>query len=172
MSIDGAPPYYLGLGANLGDAAATMAKAIQAIERLGSVRVARLYRSAPIGPIQPEFFNSAAELLTELAPEALLDELHAIESALGRQRRERWGPRVIDLDILVALTPFRSEKLVIPHPELALRRFALEPLAELYGGVIPGLGASANELLSRLPDGGVVVVEDEAWVERRKERPE
>ncbi|MBI4817943.1 MAG: 2-amino-4-hydroxy-6-hydroxymethyldihydropteridine diphosphokinase [Deltaproteobacteria bacterium] len=144
-----------------------MARAVRSLDELGQTRVARLYRTAPIGPTQPEFLNSAVELLTELGPEALLDRVLKIEADLGRQRRERWGPRVIDLDILVGGAPFRSARLVMPHPELASRRFALSPLAELYSGEIPGLGLTAGELLGRLPDEGVRVVEDVEWVARR-----
>jgi 2-amino-4-hydroxy-6-hydroxymethyldihydropteridine diphosphokinase len=96
------------------------------------VAVSRVYETAPVGPTQPDFLNAAALTTTELAPEKLLDELLAIESSLGRVRRERWGPRVIDLDVLwIEGVAVETPRLVVPHPHLLERAFALAPLLEL-----------------------------------------
>jgi 2-amino-4-hydroxy-6-hydroxymethyldihydropteridine diphosphokinase len=123
----------IGLGANLGDRFATLTQARSQILTLGRiVASSALYETLPVGPPQPEFLNAAVRLETELAPEALLDALLDIERALGRVRRERWGPRTIDLDILWGRGLLLTEpRLVVPHPELEKRAFALLPLLDV-----------------------------------------
>ncbi len=123
----------IGLGANLGDRLATLKEARARILTLGRiVASSALYETLPVGPPQPDFLNGALRLETELAPELLLDALLEIERGLGRVRRERWGPRTIDLDILwgrgICLT---EPRLVVPHPELEKRAFALLPLLDV-----------------------------------------
>jgi len=138
---------YVGLGANVGDREATIAAAVARLP--GVVAVSRLVETDPVGVVdQPPFLNGAAELETRLGPRELLDTLLAIERDLGRERRERWGPRTIDLDLLVYGDERVDEPgLTLPHPRLHERRFALEPLAELAPGlVIPGRGAVADLL--------------------------
>ena len=96
------------------------------------VRTSSVYETAPVGPPQPAFLNAAALVVSDRAPEALLDELLRIELRLGRARVERWAPRTIDLDILwIEATAVESERLVVPHPRLRERAFALVPLLEL-----------------------------------------
>lgn len=123
----------IGLGANQGDRLATMLEARARIQTLGRITAfSALYESPPVGPPQPDFLNGAVRLETALAPLELLDALLDIEQALGRVRRERWGPRTIDLDILWGRGLFLNEpRLVVPHPELEKRAFALLPLLDV-----------------------------------------
>jgi 2-amino-4-hydroxy-6-hydroxymethyldihydropteridine diphosphokinase len=138
---------YVGLGANVGDAAATIAAAIRALAALSGARlrgVSPLYATAPVGPTdQPEFRNAVVALDVPGGPDpatgatALLVALKSLERSFGRRHRERWGPRELDLDLLVfgrsrlsvAATP--EGPLVVPHPEAARRLFVLAPLADL-----------------------------------------
>jgi 2-amino-4-hydroxy-6-hydroxymethyldihydropteridine diphosphokinase len=135
---------YVGLGANLGDREATMRRAI---ELLGDsvVAVSSFRETDPVGyEDQPRFLNAAVALETELSPRELLDRLLTVERELGRTRDgPRYGPRTIDLDLLLYGDAVVDEPgLRVPHPRLAERRFALEPLAELDPGLtIPGAGA-------------------------------
>jgi 2-amino-4-hydroxy-6-hydroxymethyldihydropteridine diphosphokinase len=141
---------YVGVGANLGDREATIRAALEALP--GLVGVSKLRETDPVGVVdQPPFLNAAAVLETELAPRELLDTLLAVERELGRERRERWGPRTIDLDLLLYGERVVDEPgLAVPHPRLHERRFALEPLAELApDAVVPGRGTVA-ELLRAL----------------------
>ena len=132
---------YVGLGSNLGDREATIRRAIAALP--GVVAVSALRETDPVGVTeQPAFLNGAVALETELSPRELLDSLLAVERDLGRERRERWGPRTIDLDLLLYGGETVDEPgLTVPHPSLHERRFALEPLAELDPQlVVPGRG--------------------------------
>jgi len=140
-------PAYVGLGSNLGDPRAQVERALAALARLpSSVLVARspLYRTPPFGEVpQPPFVNAAAGLLTRLAPEEMLEELRALERELGREPpRERWGPRHIDLDLLVVGAERRaSDTLTLPHPGIAERDFVLYPLADIAPDLdVPRLG--------------------------------
>lgn len=141
---------YVGLGANLGDREATIRAALA--ELPGLVAVSELRETDPVGVVdQPAFLNGAAALDTELSPRELLDALLSIERELGRERRERWGPRTIDLDLLLYGEERIDEPgLTVPHPRLHERRFALEPLADLDPElVIPGRGR-VGDLLAEL----------------------
>ena len=132
---------YVGVGSNLGDREATIAAALAALP--GVVGVSTLRETEPVGVIdQPPFLNGAVALETELAPRVLLDLLLAIERDLGRERRERWGPRTIDLDLLLYADETVDEPgLTVPHPRLHERRFALEPLLDLDPELaVPGRG--------------------------------
>jgi 2-amino-4-hydroxy-6-hydroxymethyldihydropteridine diphosphokinase len=137
---------YLGLGANLGNPAAQLRAAIQALRDSGGVQlgaVSAFYRSEPIGPPgQPCYCNAACAIDTELNPPQLLAHLQTLELAAGRTREQWWGPRVLDLDILhVEGQSLRTPQLKLPHPQLARRNFVLIPLAEVAPGLdIPGLG--------------------------------
>jgi 2-amino-4-hydroxy-6-hydroxymethyldihydropteridine diphosphokinase len=123
----------IGLGSNLGDRVATLHWARGELARLGRVvSASALYETAPVGPPQPTYLNAAVLLETELEPRALLDALLAIERSAGRERRERWGPRTLDLDILWADGWLvREPDLGIPHRELCARAFALVPLLDV-----------------------------------------
>ena len=141
---------YVGLGANLGDRDATIRAAIA--ELPGVVTVSTLRETDPVGVTdQPRFLNGVAALDTDLPPRELLDRLLAVERGLGRERTERWGPRTIDLDLLLYGDEVIDEAgLTIPHPRLQERRFVLEPLAEIAPElVIPGLGG-VEDLLAEL----------------------
>jgi 2-amino-4-hydroxy-6-hydroxymethyldihydropteridine diphosphokinase len=139
---------YVGLGANLGDRSAAVAAALEllrAADGVDVIAVSTLRETEPVGyEDQPRFLNAAAQLRTTLAPRDLLERLLAIERRLGRERGQgpRFGPRTIDLDLLLYGDEQIDEPgLQIPHPRLHERRFALEPLAELDPAVeIPGRG--------------------------------
>jgi 2-amino-4-hydroxy-6-hydroxymethyldihydropteridine diphosphokinase len=147
---------YVGLGANLGDRRATIERAIELLRAAPDVEVlavSSLRETDPVGfEDQPRFLNGALALETELEPRALLDLLLGVERALGRTRRgPRFGPRTIDLDLLLYGDEQLEEPgLTVPHPRLHERRFALEPLAELAPELeIPGRGP-VERLLSGL----------------------
>ena len=137
---------YVGLGANLGPREVTLLRAVDllaAAHGIEIVAVSQLRETDPVGVVeQPAFLNGAVAIDTTLDPRALLDVLLETERALGRVRDERWGPRTIDLDLLVYGDQVVDEPgLRVPHPRLAERRFALDPLADLDPALeIPGLG--------------------------------
>jgi 2-amino-4-hydroxy-6-hydroxymethyldihydropteridine diphosphokinase len=149
-------PAYVGLGSNLEEPAAQVRKAYGALQALadpGFARCSPLYRSAPMGPSdQPDFVNAAAVILTRLEPRDLMHRLQAIENAQGRRRgTTRWGPRVLDLDLLVLGGLLVDEPdLHIPHPGIAERNFVLFPLADLALHLhVPGRG-SVQKLLAEI----------------------
>jgi 2-amino-4-hydroxy-6-hydroxymethyldihydropteridine diphosphokinase len=152
---------YVGLGANLGDPPGQLAQALaglDAAEEVEVVAVSRFYLNPPLGPAdQPWYVNAVAGVRTRLTAEELLRVLQQIEISLGRVRGERWGPRVLDLDLLlyageVIFTP----ELIVPHPEMHRRAFVLAPLAEIAPEAWhPVLQRSAAELLAELPPGDV-----------------
>jgi 2-amino-4-hydroxy-6-hydroxymethyldihydropteridine diphosphokinase len=127
----------IGLGANLGDRLTTLRGAARAIGEAAQVgRLvggSRIFETAPVGgPPQPPFLNAAVLVEAEDAPLALLEDLLAIEARFGRVRRERWGPRTLDLDLLwIAGTTVNDARLVVPHPRLTERAFALLPLLDV-----------------------------------------
>lgn len=125
--------FVIGLGANLGDRLATLRAAVTDLSELGRVQgVSSLYETAPVGPPQPDFLNAAVRLDSSLEPLALLRALLAIERRHGRERRERWGPRTLDLDLLFSPGVQLVEPgLTLPHPELTRRAFALAPLLDV-----------------------------------------
>jgi 2-amino-4-hydroxy-6-hydroxymethyldihydropteridine diphosphokinase len=141
---------YLGLGSNIGDREAQIKRAA---ELVGAQRLSTIVETEPWGyEAQPKFLNAVAEVETSLEPRELLDQLLDVERQLGRERiGPRWGPRTIDLDLLVYGDLMLDEPgLTVPHPELAQRLFVLEPLAELAPSLeIPGLG-TVQTLLSGL----------------------
>lgn len=144
----------LGLGCNLGDAPGNIARALRLVEERGAARVekiSRVYRTPPWGPVaQPDFANACALARTKLAPQRLLAALKGIEADMGRQAGERWGPRLIDLDILFYGDVRLDEPgLTIPHKHLFDRAFVLIPLAEIAPDLrIAGrlVGAAARAL--------------------------
>jgi len=121
-----------------------------ALERLRPRRVSSILETDPVGRVdQPRFLNAVAEIETDLRPQDLLGRLQDIERGLGRVRGERWGPRTLDLDLLLyGDERVASESLTVPHPELHRRRFVLDGLAELAPElVVPGLGRTVQTLL-------------------------
>lgn len=130
----------IGLGGNVGTEAEILARfgfAREALAALGRVRSAPLYRTQPIGPAQPAFYNTAVSFVApDVQPRELIEIVLEIERMLGRDRsaETRWGPRTIDLDVLVwDDRKLRTESLEVPHPRLTERRFALAPVADLLG---------------------------------------
>lgn len=153
---------FIGIGSNLRDPAVQCRDAFRRIGAIPEIRLLRrssLYRTEPVGPEdQPWFINAVAEIRTDLPPRKLFEALKGIERKMGRTDGPRWGPRVIDLDLLLyGQKVVAEEDLVIPHPELYRRRFVLEPLCELASYVIhPAFGVSVRGLLDRLTDPGLV----------------
>ncbi len=133
MSDDVRRSYVIGLGANLGDRMPTLQSAALALEAHGVVRaLSDLYETGAVGPPQPDYLNAAVLLESALAPQELLTALLAIERVHGRERRERWGARTLDLDLLHSPgLVLRLPELTLPHPELARRAFALVPLVDV-----------------------------------------
>ena len=153
---------YIGLGSNLDDPELQVRNAAEALARLPKsrlLRLSRLFRTPPWGRAeQPAFVNAVAEVATRLSPRDLLDALLAIERERGRHRDgTRWGPRVIDLDILLyGDVSLDEDGLRIPHPHISERAFVLLPLADLDADLdVPGLGR-VRELLSRVDVQGCV----------------
>jgi deoxyguanosine kinase len=153
---------FVALGSNLGDREGQMRRALEGLSTTAGVEVVQVspvYENAAqtLDPdvCQPGFLNAVAEVRTVLAPETLLAALHAIEHAQGRERRERWSPRPIDLDLILyedVHTPADAVP-ALPHPRLAERRFVLRPLADIApDAVVPGFETTAAGLLARCPD--------------------
>ncbi|WP_163559916.1 2-amino-4-hydroxy-6-hydroxymethyldihydropteridine diphosphokinase [Halomonas sp. NO4] len=129
---------YVGLGSNLDDPQGHVERALEELDRLPLTRRlsgSRLYASRPLGPQdQPDFINAAARLESRLSPLALLDQLQALEQRHRRLRRRRWGPRTLDLDLLLyGGLSLHTPRLTLPHPEMLGRSFVMVPLAELAG---------------------------------------
>ncbi len=144
-------PAYVGIGSNLQGPAGQVESALELLGSIPETRLVRhsaMYRSAPFGGIeQPDFVNAVAALITQLDAGELLQELQQIEARRGRERDEvRWGPRVLDLDLLVYSDAIIDEPdLSVPHPGIAERNFVLLPLKEIAPGlVVPGLGPVAR----------------------------
>lgn len=161
---------YVGLGSNEGDREAHLVAALTALSRIDAVAVLRcssLFDSAPVGPPQPRYLNAVVALECDLSPQRLLVILQQIEKDLGRRREVRWGPRTIDLDILLWEGQVVADpNLQVPHLELHKRRFALEPLAELAPDLKhPVLGVTVNELLGKLAPQDVRRSEATWWPE-------
>jgi len=156
---------YLSLGGNLGDPAKSMGAALRMLDADADTRVtgvSSLYRTPPWGKLdQPDFLNAAAEISTGLVPRALLDLCLDAERRLKRVREERWGPRLIDIDILVFGDRIIHETgLEVPHPRMLERAFVLAPLAEIAPGLVVGGRSVADRLVAvdtsgieRLPSG-------------------
>lgn len=150
---------FIGLGSNLQNPRMQLEDAVQTIAQLPESQLtatSALYQSCPVGPPQPDYLNAVARLDTALTPLTLLDELQAIENAQGRQRKEHWGPRTLDLDLLL----YGNEELILPrlqlpHPELARRPFVLYPLADIAPDLILPGNASLQELLQACPYEGL-----------------
>jgi len=153
---------YIGIGSNLGDKVLQCQRAVQEILKIDRHRLlaqSSLYKSLPLGYTDQDWFvNGVIEIETDLEPLPLLQELKSIEERFGRRQTFRWGPRVIDLDILFyGERKVREALLEIPHPRLHERQFVLIPLAEIAPDFVhPVLGKTIRELLENFPhDQGV-----------------
>jgi 2-amino-4-hydroxy-6-hydroxymethyldihydropteridine diphosphokinase len=157
---------FIGIGSNMGKPAEACREAVEKVSEFPGVRLLRyssLYRTEPVGyQDQPSFINAVAEIRTVLAPRQLFDALKEIERRMGRTEGPKWGPRLIDLDILFyGQEVIQEEGLVIPHPELHRRAFVLVPLCELAPYVIhPAFGISVQGLMDRSTDTGRVDIYD------------
>lgn len=147
---------YIGIGSNLGEKESNCRRAVELLSRAGRVsKVSSFYCTEPVGyRDQESFINAVAEIETELSPIELLAVCHMIENDLGRSRLFRWGPRSIDLDILLYGDVVVNEgNLTIPHPFLSVRRFALVPLCEISPDAVhPISKKTAAHLLHELRD--------------------
>lgn len=156
----------IGLGSNLGEPLRQLAIAVQRIAELARVTgISALYRTAPVGPPQPEYLNAAVRAETPVKPLELLARLHDLERRAGRLRRERWGPRVLDLDVLwIRAAGIAEPQLVVPHPELERRAFALVPLLDVAPGAThPEDGRAYGEILRLVPSAGVLPAPSADW---------
>lgn len=158
---------FLALGSNLGDRRSHLAEALQRLQSNDNVLVARVssvYETSPVGVVdQPDFLNLVAEIRTRLKPENLLAHALAVEALLGRVRRERWGPRTLDIDLLwfngeIMTTP----TLTLPHPRWAERAFVVVPLAEIAPDLLVD-GAPARVRALRFGEAGVKNLGPLAW---------
>jgi len=149
---------FLGLGSNLGDREDYLARARAGLSQTGKISLitaSSIYETAPVGvTAQPVFLNQVIEVRSSLAPEALLVEILTIEKSLGRERKERWGPRTIDIDMLCYdQRQIKTARLTVPHAEAHRRRFVLRPWAEIAPDfVVVPLGATVLALLADCPD--------------------
>lgn len=152
---------YVGIGANLCQPVEQAKSAIKALKQISQSRllaISPLYCSKPLGPSeQPDYINAVAKLETEKTPEALLDALQAIELSQGRQRKaERWGPRTLDLDILLfGNQTIQTQRLIIPHYHMVEREFVLYPLADIAPELVMPNGAPLTNLLNACPMNGL-----------------
>ena len=139
--------FVIGIGSNLGVREQNLVRAVEQIARLAALdALSRVYETLPLGPPQPDYLNAAVRVRSALAPEAFLEGLLSIEAAMGRVRDVRWGPRVVDLDILWSAAPHASARLQIPHAELSSRTFALAPLLDVAPELAAEYGAALQEL--------------------------
>ncbi len=149
---------YIGFGTNLGDREKQLREALRRVGRAVQItKTSPVYETEPWGvTAQPRFLNMVAEAETELGPEDVLRALQRIEHEMGRIRGMRYGPRIIDLDLLLYGDEVMATKdLTLPHPRIAERRFVLLPLVELAPDLVhPELGMTMRELLERVPDEG------------------
>lgn len=155
---------YVGLGSNLDQPQQQVLQALQALDRIPATRLvahSRLYRSAPIGPAgQPDYINAVAALDTALEPHALLHALQAIEQRHGRVRALRWGPRTLDLDLLLyGDVRLADAELTVPHPEMLNRNFVLYPLFEIAPALRLPDNGTLREWVSRMAADGLEVLE-------------
>lgn len=152
---------YIALGSNLDDPALQIQRAISALEKLPAsklTKTAAWYQSRAIGPgVQGDYINTVVAIVTKLSPQQLLKELQAIENQQGRKRTLRWGPRSIDLDILLYdQQVINSTNLVIPHPRLKQRNFVLYPLADIAPDLVLPDKTPLQELLANTCAEGIV----------------
>lgn len=153
-------PAFIGLGSNVADRLATLKRACELLDATDGVRFVRcsaVYETVPVGPPQADYLNAVVEIATSLAAAELLEACKAIEASLGRVERATWGPREIDLDLLLYGTEeVRGPGLSVPHPEMARRAFVLVPLADIAPYArIPGQEGRVAQLAAAIDQAGV-----------------
>lgn len=156
----------LSLGSNLGDRAAALQAALRALAALDGVAVlshSHCYETEPMGlKEQPAFLNMAVEIETALAPLELLNAVKAIEGRIGRRKSAKWGPREIDIDLILwGDTEFSSEQLTLPHQHFRQRAFVLVPMAEIAPDAVDPVTGETVAALARRP-------EVEGWIKKRE----
>ncbi|MFN2287573.1 MAG: 2-amino-4-hydroxy-6-hydroxymethyldihydropteridine diphosphokinase [Chromatocurvus sp.] len=166
-------PCFIGLGSNIGDPLTQLRRAAHDLyshTHIQQMALSSVYRSTPMGPQdQPDFLNAVARLETHLSPEALLDVLQSLERGAERVRGRRWGPRTLDLDLLLyGEETIVSPRLTVPHPGLETRDFVLMPLRDISGAefMLPG-GQTVAQALARCPDSAVQQIAGAACLWRR-----
>lgn len=147
---------YIGLGSNIGRRPSNLKKAIRMLARTAGISVEKIspfYETSPVGPEQRDFINAAVRITTGLAPLDLLKTIKDIEKIMGRRRQKRWGPRLIDLDILLyGDLVLKKRELTLPHPAMAGRLFVLVPLAVIAPKAVhPALGKTITRLMREFP---------------------
>ncbi len=162
--VDRWHPAYVGIGSNLNEPRERVLEAFERMARLPDVRLevrSRLYRTQPMGPQdQPYFVNAAAGLLTRSTARELLAALLDIERAMGRDRGVRWGPRIIDLDLLCMPGEVADEPaLILPHPGVSVRNFVLYPLRDIAPTLMISGQGNVMELSSRVDAAGISILE-------------
>ncbi|MBS3813650.1 2-amino-4-hydroxy-6-hydroxymethyldihydropteridine diphosphokinase [Candidatus Bipolaricaulota bacterium] len=153
---------FVGLGSNLGDRKANIANSLQLLSRAEGIHLidrSSNYETEPIGPTQPWFINSAIEIQTSLSPEDLLDGCKEVEKRIGRVDSLHWGPRLVDLDLLLyGDRVIEKDNIDVPHSQMAKRKFVLLPLLELDSELIhPKLGRPLKELLTKTEEDKKVI---------------
>jgi len=159
---------FLGLGSNIGQREANITAAITQLSEHPCIKITKtssLYETRPVGFCdQPDFLNAVIEIDTSLSPEKLLDTCLSIELGLGRIRDIHWGPRIIDIDLLLFHdSVVQSDRLVLPHPRLHERSFVLVPLAEIAPETIIYEGNTAKDIIDTCPTEGVIFYKQLAW---------
>ena len=159
-------PAAVSLGSNMGDRRAVLGKAVARLAELGRLQaLSPLYETAPVGPVEQQpFYNAVAVVETDLEPEDLVERLLAIEKRLGRVRGPRWGPRIIDLDLILhGDSVVRTVEVSVPHPRYRQRRFVMEPLAAAWPEARDPDGTRVSDLLAGVADQDVTMIEERWW---------
>lgn len=154
---------YIGLGSNLGDSQQILSEAVQKLQRIGDIKVSRLYKSAPMGPQdQPDYLNAVVQLKTTLAPLLLLDQLQSLEQEAGRVRLRHWGERTLDLDLLLFDDQqIQHERLTVPHQGILERDFVLCPLLDIDPDIV--IHQQKVKTLQIVEHASVQVFADQDW---------
>ncbi len=166
---------YISLGSNQGDRLLLLSRSLELLElepAIGVTAVSSIYETAPVGgPRQGLFLNACVQLDSDLSPVTLLRKMLAVEETLGRIRRKRWGPRTIDLDLLLyGNLTMRTPSLELPHPRMSERDFILVPLSEIAPDLqIPGIGQTVRQLLAARPPAEGVTLYKESGASKGEE---
>ena len=166
---------YVAIGGNLGDRLGVLAEATRRLHRTPHLRVVAascVYETKPHGPAgQPDYLNAVLQVVTSLSPHDLLNECRRVETSLGRVRRERWGPRTIDLDILVYEgVALHEPELTLPHPRMLERNFVMAPLADIAPDLALA-GESVRTLAGNLGSAGLRKLGPFEWSEESTDSP-